>query len=117
MEVLGVQQQVNYPVPDKKTGQAYEARPVDSQLNADENGFSFYCSYVPYSQPVTIIFHCIAQEEANGHESVNAATVKAANTDERSDDAEAYVNSGEFWIEKSADHYEWQVGEQCGGGE
>ena len=112
MEVLGVQQQVNYPVPDKKTGQAYEARPVDSQLNADENGFSFYCSYVPYSQPVTIIFHCIAQEEANGHESVNAATVKAANTDERSDDAEVYVNSGEFWIEKSADHYEWQVGEQ-----
>ena len=81
-------------------------------MNADENGFSFYCSYVPYSQPVTIIFHCIAQEEANGHESVNAATVKAANTDERSDDAEAYVNSGEFWIEKSADHYEWQVGEQ-----
>lgn len=57
-------------------------------------------------------FHCIAQEEANGHESVNAATVKAANTDERSDDAEVYVNSGEFWIEKSADHYEWQVGEQ-----
>lgn len=112
MEVLGVQQQVNYPVPDKKTGQAYEARSVDSQLNADENGFSFYCSYVPYSQPVTIIFHCIAQEEANGHESVNAATVKAANTDERSDDAEVYVNSGEFWIEKSADHYEWQVGEQ-----
>ena len=44
--------------------------------------------------------------------SVNAATVKAANTDERSDDAEVYVNSGEFWIEKSADHYEWQVGEQ-----
>lgn len=37
---------------------------------------------------------------------------KAANTDERSDDAEVYVNSGEFWIEKSADHYEWQVGEQ-----
>ena len=74
--------------------------------------FPFYCSYVPYSQPVTIIFHCIAQEEANGHESVNAATVKAANTDERSDDAEVYVNSGEFWIEKSADHYEWQVGEQ-----
>ena len=81
-------------------------------MNADENGFFFYCSYVPYSQPVTIIFHCIAQEEANGHESVNAATVKAANTDERSDDAEVYVNSGEFWIEKSADHYEWQVGEQ-----
>ena len=81
-------------------------------MNADENGFSFYCSYVPYSQPVTIIFHCIAQEEANGHESVNAATVKAANADEKSDDAEVYVNSGEFWIEKSADHYEWQVGEQ-----
>ncbi len=29
-----------------------------------------------------------------------------------SDDAEVYVNSGEFWIEKTADHYEWQVGEQ-----
>ena len=112
IEVLGVLQQVNYPVPDKKTGQAYEIRQVESHLDADENGFAFYCSCLPYSQPVTIIFHCIAQEEANGHESVNAATVKASNADEKSDDAEVYVNSGEFWIEKSADHYEWQVGEQ-----
>ena len=61
---------------------------------------------------MTIIFHCIAQEEANGHESVNAASVKASNAEERADDAEVYVNSGEFWIEKTADHYEWQVGEQ-----
>ena len=112
MEVLGVQQQVNYPVPDKKTGQAYETRQVETRLDADGNGFAFYCSYLPYSTPLTIIFHCIAQEEANGHESVNVASVKASNTEERADDAEVYVNSGEFWIEKTADHYEWQVGEQ-----
>ena len=112
VEVLGVQQQINYPVPDKKTGQAYENRQVESRMDADENGFAFYCSYLPYSQPVTILFHCVAQEEANGHESVNAASVKSANADEQSDDAEVYVNTGEFWIEKNADHYEWQVGEQ-----
>lgn len=112
VEVLDVQQQVNYPVPDKKTGQAYETCQVESHVDADENGFAFYCSYLPYSQPITIIFHCVAQEEANGHESVNVASVKAANADERADDAEAYVNTGEFWIEKTADHYEWQVGEQ-----
>ena len=58
-----------------------------------------------------MIFHCVAQEDANGHESVNAATAKASNAEEKSDDAEVYVNSGEFWIEKNADHYEWQVGE------
>lgn len=112
VEVLGVQKQINYPVPDKKTGQAYETRQVETGLDADGNGFTFYCSYLPYSTPVTIIFHCIAQEEANGHESVNAASVKASNAEERADDAEVYVNSGEFWIEKTADHYEWQVGEQ-----
>lgn len=112
VEVLGVQQKINYPVPDKKTGQAYETRQVETRLDADQNGFAFYCSYLPYSTPVTIIFHCIAQGEADGHESVNAASVKASNAEERSDDAEVYVNTGEFWIEKTADHYEWQVGEQ-----
>ena len=112
VEVLGVQQKINYPVPDKKTGQAYETRQVETRLDADQNGFAFYCSYLPYSIPVTIIFHCIAQDEADGHESVNAASVKASNAEERSDDAEVYVNTGEFWIEKTADHYEWQVGEQ-----
>ena len=76
VEVLGVQQQINYPVPDKKTGQAYEARTVESRMDADANGFAFYCSYLPYSQPVTIIFHCVAQEDANGHESVNAQRQK-----------------------------------------
>lgn len=64
IEVLGVQQQINYPVPDKKTGQAFELRQTESHLEADENGFSFYCSYVPYSLPVTIIFHCTALENA-----------------------------------------------------
>ncbi len=112
VEVLGVSQQINYPLPDKKSGQAFETRQVESRLDAGGNGFAFYCSYLPYSQPVTLIFHCIVQEEANGHESVNAASVKASNADEQTDDAEVYVNSGEFWIEKTADHYEWQVGEQ-----
>lgn len=112
VEVLGVQQQINYPVPDKKTGQAFEARQVDSSLEADGKGFAFYCSYLPYSQPITLIFHCTAQETANGHESINAATAKASNAEEKSDDAEVYVNTGEFWIEKTADHYEWQTGEQ-----
>lgn len=112
IEVLGVQQQINYPVPDKKTGQAFELRQTESHLEADENGFSFYCSYVPYSLPVTIIFHCTALENANGHESVNVASVTSSNAPEKSDDAEVYVNTGEFRIEKTADHYEWQVGEE-----
>lgn len=41
MEVLNVQSQVNYPVPDKKTGQAYESRTVESHMEADESGFAF----------------------------------------------------------------------------
>lgn len=101
VEVLGVQQKINYPVPDKKTGQAYETRQVETRLDADQNGFAFYCSYLPYSIPVTIIFHCIAQDEADGHESVNAASVKASNAEERSDDAEVYVNTAVLSIDKS----------------
>ena len=112
VEVLNVQSQVNYPVPDKKTGQAYESRTVESHMEADESGFAFYCSYLPYSQPVTLVFHCIATESANGHESVNVANVKASNANEKSDDAEVYVNTGSLWIEKTADHYEWKTGEQ-----
>lgn len=112
IEILGVQQQVNYPVPDKKSGQAYEIRPVESHMEADEKGFRFYCSYLPYSQPVTLIFHCTAQETANGHESVNAAGASASNAAEQEDDTEVYVNTGSFSIEKTADHYEWQVGEK-----
>lgn len=91
IEILGVQQQVNYPVPDKKSGQAYEIRPVESHMEADEKGFRFYCSYLPYSQPVTLIFHCTAQETANGHESVNAAGASASNAAEQEDDTEVYV--------------------------
>ncbi len=112
VEILGVQQQINYPIPDKKSGQAYESRPVEAHMEASESGFRFYCSHLPYSQPVTLIFHCTAQENANGHESVNAASVSASNASEQSDDAEVYVNTGEFRIEKTADHYEWQVGEE-----
>ncbi|MDY4694233.1 MAG: isopeptide-forming domain-containing fimbrial protein [Blautia sp.] len=112
IEILNLLQQVDYPVPDKKTGQAFETRPVESYVEADGTGFSFYCSYLPYSYPVTLLFHCTAQDAANGHESVNAATVSAGNAPEKSDDAEIYVNSGQFRIEKTADHYEWRLGEQ-----
>ncbi|MDO4339887.1 MAG: isopeptide-forming domain-containing fimbrial protein [Eubacteriales bacterium] len=111
VEVLDAPQQVAFPVPDHKTGQATEIRGVDTGLNADETGWEFYCSYLPYSHPVTILFHCTATENANGRENVNAASVQAGNAAEKADDAEAYVNTGGFWIEKTADHYEWQLGE------
>lgn len=112
VEVLDVLQEADYPVPDKKTGQMFEKVPVESHLEGDEGGFAFYCSHIPFNRPVTILFHCMATENANGRESVNVASVQARNAPELSDDAEIYVNSGEFWIEKTADHYEWQVGEQ-----
>lgn len=111
VEVLNVPQQVEYPVPDKKTGQNTEVRQVASALDADESGWSFYSSYLPYSHPVTILFHCTAAEACNGRENVNVASVQAENAVEKADEAEAYVNTGSFWIEKTADHYEWQVGE------
>lgn len=112
VEILDVLQQVDYPVPDKMTGMDYETRPVESYLEADETGFAFYCSYLPYSHPITILFHCTALDTANGCESVNAAVVSAGNAAEKSDDGEVYVNTGAFRIEKAADHYEWKLGEQ-----
>lgn len=112
VEILDAPEEIDYPIPDKKTGQAYETRRSEASIQADGTGFVFSCTYLPYSQPVTLVFHCTATETANGHESVNVATATASNAVERSDDAEVYVNTGEFWIEKTADHYEWQVGEQ-----
>lgn len=112
VEILDVLQEADYPVPDKKTGQMFEKVPVESHLEGDEGGFAFYCSHIPFNRPVTILFRCMATENANGRESVNEASVQAGNAPELSDDAEVYINSGEFWIEKTADHYEWQVGEQ-----
>lgn len=112
VEILDVLQEADYPVPDKKTGQMFEKVPVESHLEGDEGGFAFYCSHIPFNRPVTILFRCMVTENANGRESVNEASVQAGNAPELSDDAEVYINSGEFWIEKTADHYEWQVGEQ-----
>ena len=112
VEILDVLQEADYPVPDKKTGQMFEKVPVESHMEGDEGGFAFYCSHIPFNRPVTILFRCMATENANGRESVNEASVQAGNAPELSDDAEVYINSGEFWIEKTADHYEWQVGEQ-----
>lgn len=112
VEILNAPSQVEYPVPDKKTGQATEIRPVETSLEADETGWNFYCSYLPYSHPVTVLFHCTATEACNGKENVNLASAQAENAPLVSDEAEAYVNTGGFYIEKTADHYEWQVGEQ-----
>lgn len=112
VEIVDVLQQVDCPVPDKKTGMAFETVPVEAYVEGDERGFSFSCSHVPYSRPVTVLFHCTATENANAAENVNVAAVTAGNAAEKSDDAEVFVNSGEFWIEKTADHYEWQIGEQ-----
>ena len=100
VEVLNAPQSVEYPIPDKKTGQAVEVRPVETALDANESGWNFYSSYLPYSHPVTILFHCTATEACNGRENINAASVRAENGAEQTDEAEAYVNTGEFWIEK-----------------
>ncbi|MDO4276277.1 MAG: hypothetical protein Q4D16_21620 [Eubacteriales bacterium] len=111
VEIIGAPQQVDYPVPDHKTGQITEIRQTDTSLEGNEQGFAFYCSYLPYSYPVTIVFHCTALETCNGLENVNVASVQAENAREKSDDAEVYINTGSFWIDKTADHYEWQLGE------
>lgn len=111
VEVIDAPAEVEYPIADHKTGQATEIRPVETGLDANEGGFSFYCSYLPYSYPVTILFHCTATAESNGREAVNIASVQADNGSEKVDDAEAYINTGNFWIDKIADHYEWQLGE------
>ncbi|MFR5915304.1 MAG: hypothetical protein ACLUGJ_09675 [Blautia wexlerae] len=64
--------------------------------NADESGFAFIaliCLTVSRSRLVFPLYRY--RKSANGHESVNVATVKASNANERSDDAEVYVNTGE----------------------
>ena len=71
-------------------------------------------------QPLNITFSCIATKAANGVESQNVVSATADNflsLDENQepqtaqDDAEVYVNTAYFDIEKTSDAYEWQVGD------
>lgn len=60
---------------------------------------------------VTVTFHCIAKEAANGKVTTNTAKAKADNASEVQASAEVYINTASLAITKTADAYEKQVGE------
>lgn len=112
ISVEGILDRIPYPVGDKKTGFTWKEMENPVNLTAKDNGWTLDIAYLPANKPVVIKFQCRAQEPSNGAEQQNQVTVTAENAGEVQDDAKAYINTADFLIDKEADHYEWQVGEE-----
>lgn len=111
IQILGLPDTIQYPKADGLTGMAYDTKQLETDLVSVDNTWQLGINYLPYNTPVTIVFDCVATEQVNGLETDNQASVSASNAETMWDDAEIYVNTAVFSIDKSADHYEWQVGE------
>ena len=78
------------------------------------------CPSLKYGETITIRFKCQASADSNGQEWENIVTATADNLinpetgeqESRKDMAEVWPNSPQLEIDKTADKYEWQAGEQ-----
>lgn len=111
---------IGWPVVDGTTTIATEERDNNVEVTSDGNSWTINAKYLTSKQPLNITFSCIATKAANGVESQNVVSATADNflsLDENQepqtaqDDAEVYVNTAYFDIEKTSDAYEWQVGD------
>lgn len=74
--------------------------PITKELTQVGNGWELKISNLPAGNDVNIRFTCEALEAGNGAEGVNVGTVSATNGIEKSDDAEAYINTAALSIDK-----------------
>ena len=85
-----------------------------------DNGWKAECPSLRYGEMITIRFKCQALEDSNGQEWENIVAATADNLlnpetgeqESRKDMAEVWMNSPHLEIDKTADRYEWQAGEQ-----
>lgn len=82
------------------------------------NGWIVTCPLLMYGDSIKIDFKCLAQEEVNGKDTLNTASVTADNfvdsygdPTSASDSAEVWVNSPTLTVDKVADRYEYEVGD------
>ena len=120
IEMGGEDTSIGWPVVDGTTTIATEERDNNVEVTSDGNSWTINAKYLTSKQPLNITFSCIATKAANGVESQNVVSATADNflsLDENQepqtaqDDAEVYVNTAYFDIEKTSDAYEWQVGD------
>lgn len=111
---------IGWPTPDGTTTITKEDKDNNVEVTPDGNGWTVTADYLPSGTPLNITFNCVATKAANGVESQNVVSATAdnflsldANQEPQTaqDDAEVYVNTAYFDIEKTSDAYEWQVGD------
>lgn len=90
-----------------------------SMSSDGENGWICTCPLLQYGDSVVIRFRCLATAESNGRDIINTVKATAENIvdDEGElisvgDDAEIWVNSPELTVDKTANAYEYQVGDR-----
>lgn len=77
-----------------------EPTAITHELTQVGNGWQLKISNLPAGQDVNVHFTCEALQPGNGDENVNIGTVVADNGIEKSDDAEAYINTAVLSIDK-----------------
>lgn len=102
---------VDVPVPDGTAVLEKSPVPNETAVLREGNGWRVSLARLPSQATAVVTFHCIATEARNGLEVQNQAFVTASNAQETADDARVYINSAALAVGKSADHYEWQVGD------
>lgn len=112
--------QTGWPQADGTTSINKMAKENTYAVERNGNGWTVRSDYLSSDAVMTITFDCIANKAINGIESQNLVSVTADNfVDEQGtprtaqDDAEVYVNSAYFQIDKHIrnDIYEWNVGD------
>lgn len=116
----GAAAQIGWPVPDGTTSIVKEAKENQYTIERSGNSWTVKARYLPSDSAMAITFNCIAAKAVNGIECQNQVSVTAdnfldANRQPRTalDDAEIYVNSAHFTIDKAVRNgaYEWEVGD------
>ena len=115
---------IGWPVKDGTTTISKETKEnavtVEPETTPYGNSWTVKAKYLPSQQPMQITFNCKATKTVNGIESQNVVTATADNflsldqnqePQTAQDDAEVYVNTAAFDIEKTTPDYEWQVGD------
>ena len=108
---------VGWPVADGTEVIAKEARDNEVEISEHNNTWTVRSKYLSSDASMSIEFTCIAEEDINGMEVQNQASVTADNAIKDGngipevswDDAKVYVNTADLTIEKTASQYEWQV--------
>lgn len=64
-----------------------------------------------WNTPLTITYHCIADDTVNGNKIINTAVVTADNAGEKKDSEMVWINSPKLQVEKKSDRDNYKIGD------